>query len=295
MFATALVAGLGAEGGCLGDPGLPPTMDGLPMPKDPMVHQTFLAVARIAPVVLATMPGEPHAQVGLDLREVLAGVVPCARVFVLGYSQSYLGYLTHEDDWRGAGYEPSMALWGWRFACFAIGAATALLRPIVDPGRPFPYTEAPPLAWTNPAFLPREAEASATGPAMRSAPRPVLDAGETVVVRFTGGDSWPGTPDVTLESDAGQRFGPHKTVSGVPLTSLGPYATWPWNPPTRRRLRPSRASSPGPHASPRPARSRPPGLPLRGRFRVRVEGFLRPSHQATSGAYPLITDQFDLQ
>lgn len=292
----AIYCGFG-QGGCLGDPGPPPTMDCLPMPEDPMVHQTFLTVARIGPVVLATMPGEPHAQVGLDLREALAGVVPGARVFVLGYSQSYLGYIMHEDDWRGGGYEPSMALWGWRFAGFAIGAATALLQTLQDPGRPFPYTEASPLAWSNPAFAPREAEASATGPAMLSAPRPVLDAGETVVVRFTGGDPWLGTPVVTLESDAGQGFGPHETVSGMPLTSLGPYATLDLAvepayetttvPTTREFLWIARI--------PTTREIWTPGFPLKGRFRVRAEGFLRPSGQATSRPYVLVTDPFEVR
>ncbi len=272
-------------------------MDCLPMPDDPMVHQTFLTVARIGPAVLATLPGEPHAEVGLYLRNVLGGLDSSSKVFVLGYSQAYLGYIMREDDWRGGGYEPSMAIWGWRFADFAIGAATALLQTLVDPGRPFPYAEAAPLAWSTPAFTPREAEASATSPAVLSAPPTVLDAGETAVVVFAGGDPWLGTPMIVLESERDGAFAPHETVPGTRLTSLGPYVTLELavEPPYEASLAPTTRAFRWTARIPTAREVSTPGFPLSGRFRVRVEGSCRLPDRLAPEAYVLTTDAFEVR
>lgn len=64
-------------------------------------------VLRIGDVVLVGIPGEPFAQMGLDLKTATA--VPL--VLCVGYANGYLGYIAPPSAWDQGGYEVSLGMW----------------------------------------------------------------------------------------------------------------------------------------------------------------------------------------
>ncbi len=74
-------------------------------------------------LVLVTVPGEPTAQLGEQIR-FDAAALGFGRTFVLGLTGGYMSYLTTEEEYWEGGYEAQAVLWGpaagakVRDACF---------------------------------------------------------------------------------------------------------------------------------------------------------------------------------
>jgi len=64
-------------------------------------------VLRIGDVALVGIPGEPFAQMGLDLKTATAA--PLA--LCVGYANGYLGYIAPSAAWKQGGYEVSPGMW----------------------------------------------------------------------------------------------------------------------------------------------------------------------------------------
>lgn len=289
----AIYCGFG-QGRCFDGSEPAPVMDCLPLPEDPMVHQSVVSVARIGPVIMATLPGEPHAEVGLELRKRITEMMPSAIVFILGYSQAYLGYIMFESDWRNGGYEASMAIWGWRFADHVISSLTALLHMLDDGSYRFPYPKALAVSPSYPVYIPRNPVVSEVGPKFVHSPSS-LKIGETIVVEFAGGDPWLGTPLVILERYLGGDFSPYQIVPGVSLDSLGPYITLdlnvdpPWSSPSASRGFSWTARIPTTREIPTP------GFPISGQFRVHIVGRVLLHGQSEPTTFTLISEPFYIE
>jgi len=67
---------------------------------------TCVQAMRLGDTLLVAYPGEPIAEVGIDIREKLAP----RTVVVLGYTNDHLGYLTTNEVYNQGGYEAGMGL-----------------------------------------------------------------------------------------------------------------------------------------------------------------------------------------
>lgn len=292
----AIYCGFG-QSRCFASPDPAPDMTCLPMPEDPMVHQAELTVARIGPALFATIPGEPHTEVGISLRQAIEQKINDVKPFVLGYSQAYLGYIMREEDWRNGGYEPTLAIWGYRFADYLIEVHKALVAKMQDPALPFPYPTADPIPWKVPKYEPRQVEASTVEPTILSAPSFSVKAGATVTVTFFGGDPWLGSPNVTLEILSTDGFMPYEYVPGIPLTSVLPYISLELSvdPPYEQQKGLTPRSFLWTATIPTAREIMTPGFPLRGTFRVRIEGTYRPASQAGVQPFFFVSDPFTVE
>jgi len=253
-------------------------------------HQTvtwsILSAVRIGDLGLVTLPGEPTTPVGLELRDMARAATGLPEIYVLGYSQGYLAYLVHPDDFWYGGYEAASALFGPGFGTYLTGIGTDLARRLVDPE----------------AGLGFEPVASTWGEARRYDDYPIepsLEAaavveepaaeGDLRAVAFYGGDPALGAPRVTLEVLEGETWAPVRHPSGRPWSSLGPEI--------ELQLAVDPAYRDAAHPFPRrflwtarlPARmSVPPaGGQLEGTFRFVVEGLMPEPFALTSGDFDL--------
>lgn len=67
---------------------------------------TMVQALRIGDVIAVAFPGEPIAEVGMDMRKRF----PDRTVMVLGYTGDHLGYLTTQEVYEEGGYEAGMGL-----------------------------------------------------------------------------------------------------------------------------------------------------------------------------------------
>ena len=182
------------------------------------VNWAYLTAARIGDLGLMTLPGEPLTSVGVELRERTLEATGLRDVFVIGYSQGYLAYLLHPDDFWMGGYEAAGTLMGPGFAVFLINRAVAIAANLVAE-QPLGFTPAAVAGGPSLQYDPLEAEAPQL--------EPVVDgqsaAGEnTVWVRWVGGGPVTDAPRVSLEHQVDDEWIPFVYPHGGPVHSGGP-------------------------------------------------------------------------
>ncbi len=191
--------------------------DGYPVPQ---FMKTVLTVARLGPLALASMPGEPLSQFGRDhsdrIEESVDGIEDAT---ILGYSQDHHFYLLNEDDWLQGGYEPSRDIWGWKFGPYLTDKSLAIAKQleqepedrVVDNGN------LKPMYWVDPAEETVWVELTPTtgDPAAFSVDAPAtLERLDELMVEWAGGHPGTDQPHVVLERDDGQGFVPVRKAGG---------------------------------------------------------------------------------
>ncbi len=82
---------------------------------DPELNQLYMTVARLGPLYLMSIPGEPTYSLVQYARETFAANhadAGAADLLVIGYSQDHMLYFTHPDDWYLGEYEAEFSVWG---------------------------------------------------------------------------------------------------------------------------------------------------------------------------------------
>jgi hypothetical protein len=170
------------------------------------VHQTYLTVARLDELYLATVPGEPTFSVMNYLRQQVAlrtTEEQPAEVMGIGYSQDHLLYLTHPDDWFQGGYEAEMSLWGPFAARTLIDTQLAVIDQMLGGRDMAPFVEQSPNLASPGGFTPRGYEISLNAGEIIEDVVTDMMRTETVRLRFGGGDPSLGAPRVRVQVDPG--------------------------------------------------------------------------------------------
>ncbi len=171
------------------------------------IHQTYLSVAKIGPLVIATMPGEPAYSIVKYAREQLAlrsTPEEPLDLMVYGYSQDHLLYFTAPDDWYQGGYESEMSLWGPNGGKFMVDTNMAMVDAILGGETGPAFIEENPTLASPSSFDPRGWEISTNEGAVLE--DVIVDKLRTEHVRFRfgGGDPTLGAPQVRVQVDDGQ-------------------------------------------------------------------------------------------
>ncbi len=205
--------------GVAGDEDLATSMEGKPkqcIPVDtlllgavpnPEVHQTYLSTAKIGPLVILTMPGEPAYSIVKYAREALAMRSTPEQpldLMVWGYAQDHLLYFTAPDDWYQGGYESEMSLWGPYAGKFMVDRNMVMIDAILAGQTSPAFVEENPNLQTGGSFEPRGWEISGnSGIVLDDVISDKLRT-ELVRFRFGGGDPTLGSPNVRVQFDDGQ-------------------------------------------------------------------------------------------
>ncbi len=221
------ICGLNTDGNCWVDGTSPNPVAGLdqacaPLEDDPPLwRKTPLTVARIGGLALVTFPGESTTTLGTDVRDDVAAALGGIPVAYLGYAQDFLFYSLHEWDWWQGGYEPSFSLWGPKQGDWLRARIAEVAKRFADPAAPLSFE--PETAYDPPAvaFTPRVATPSLDAGVVVEDVQPAVSDQEIVAFAFGGGDPWLGTPEVTLEAEAGGAWAPVKRHDGTAMTSRG--------------------------------------------------------------------------
>lgn len=188
--------------------------------KEDTITSAQMAAARIGDLGMVTLPGEPVTPLGIDLRDKALAATGLPQVLVLGYSQGYLGYLLHPDDYWMGGYEGSGSLMGPHGGDFLVEMGTAIAGRMINPDAPLPFE---PVAYTWDAsvtYTPIPIESALGTPAVLS--QPVIVDG-VVEASWNGGDPAADHPVVTLEkTDGNGGFEPVTRTNGSIVTNYGP-------------------------------------------------------------------------
>ncbi|MBM4373388.1 MAG: neutral/alkaline non-lysosomal ceramidase N-terminal domain-containing protein, partial [Deltaproteobacteria bacterium] len=105
----------------------------IPMLPGTLYHHTALSAVRFGDLLLVTLPGEPHADLSVELAGEVAAETGIPDVAIWGYSQDHQGYIMHEYDFLAGGYEPSMLFWGPKMGDYIAARALEVARKLVDP------------------------------------------------------------------------------------------------------------------------------------------------------------------
>ncbi|NVB40047.1 neutral/alkaline non-lysosomal ceramidase N-terminal domain-containing protein [Pseudenhygromyxa sp. WMMC2535] len=170
------------------------------------IHQTYLSVARLGPLFIMSMPGEPAYSIVKYARDEFAAVIgdEPLDLMVWGYSQDHLLYFTAPDDWYQGGYESEMSLWGPYGGSFMVDTNMSMIEQIlVGNIGPSLIEESPTLAETD-SFSPRGVEVSQNAGDDLLAIASERQRTERVRWRFGAGDPTLGAPIVRVQVDAGE-------------------------------------------------------------------------------------------
>jgi hypothetical protein len=195
----------------------------VPLKRRPYMFSSVM-LARVGPLALAALPGEPTTAIGLKVKEELKGLAGSQAQLVVGYANDHAGYLLERPDWLRMGYEPSVSPWGYRFGEFLLQTVKSTVSKLGSQAPKMPEPE------RLPAATPRIAESS------RVAAGPLGEVGAVArlgvaVFRFHGGDATLGTPQLRLEREGASGFAPVMASAlrpaGVGLELLLRYAPTP--------------------------------------------------------------------
>ncbi|MFH1531444.1 MAG: neutral/alkaline non-lysosomal ceramidase N-terminal domain-containing protein [Pseudomonadota bacterium] len=187
---------------CWGEAGNDPNMLAcLPLLPGTLFTHTALSAARFGDLLIVTLPGEPLADLSVELAADVAAATGIEDVAIWGYSQDHLGYILHEYDFMAGGYEPSMVFWGPKEGDYLAGLSLEIAQKLVDPAFELSFVpkeltlyEKQPLQ----LYLPM---ANANGaPAALQQPPAEVTAGEMIHFQWLGGDPWPRNPVVHIET-----------------------------------------------------------------------------------------------
>ncbi|HLT36641.1 MAG TPA: hypothetical protein VK034_10150, partial [Enhygromyxa sp.] len=203
--------------GVAGDDDLETSMEGKPkqcIPIDTLllgavphaeVHQTYLSVAKIGPLFIITMPGEPAYSIIKYARDQFAAIQAEHDVdlMVWGYSQDHLLYFTAPDDWFQGGYESEMSLWGPFAGTFMVDTNLNIVQQILAGNILAPLIEESPTLATPGNFSPRALEVSQNPGAVVYNIETQQQRTETIRFGFGGGDPSVGAPNVRIQRNDG--------------------------------------------------------------------------------------------
>ena len=181
----------------------------------PELNQTYLTVARLGPLAMLTMPGEPTHSIVEYAREQVEALGVTA--LVLGYSQDHLLYFTHPDDWYAGDYEAEFSVWGPWAGTYLVDRQVDVVRAMLE-GRNGPtyYEEVPDFSPTLSESR-RAIERSVSAGVFHRGPGDVVRLG-VLEVEVGGGDPALGLPHFVLEAETEGRFEAVE-VAGRPLES----------------------------------------------------------------------------
>ncbi len=252
-------------------------------------YHTDIAAARVGPLTLLTIPGEPVSEVGRRLH-AHAEELGLGETLLLGYAQDHNGYILMPDDWLSGGYEPTISYWGWKFAPWLIEQEADLLREL-HTGKAAakqvpPRVQLPPIE-----YEPVAATASSQVPAVYGEPATWYSRFEAVDVAFSGGDPALGLPIATVERKVGDawqslNFRDWRAVSNAGLDMATDYEASP-------------TYLENPEATVRDHRWQvrwdiPAWVP-KGDYRMRISGTALASGTSESEGYELLTRTFRVE
>jgi hypothetical protein len=188
-------------------------------PEEDTVLWTLLTAARIGDLGFITLPGEPLTSVGTELRAKAQAASGLSEMYVLGYTQGYLGYLLHPDDYYQGGYEANGSLMGPGFGDYLIKRGAEIAGHLTHKDQSLPFEPVPldPFVQTFAEDLRVE---TALG-AVAVVEQPV-EGSSVMTASWNGGDPATDLPIVTLEVKDGESFVPYLRKNGAPLESNGP-------------------------------------------------------------------------
>jgi len=193
---------------CWGEEGEDPDMLAcLPLIPGTLYNHTAISAARFGDLLIVTLPGEPHADLAVELAADTADATGIQDVAIWGYSQDHLGYIMHDWDFMSGGYEPSMVFWGPKEGDYLAGVALEIAQKLVDPGFTLSFEESDLLAH-EPQYLgvyKPMANLSGAPDALQQPPAQAA-AGEMIHFQWLGGDPWPRNPMVHIEEQVGGQW-----------------------------------------------------------------------------------------
>ena len=203
----------------------PETLTCLPIPQHSTIGWCHITAGRIGDLGFVTLPGEPVTRVGVELRDRALEATGLSQMWVLGYSQGYLAYLLHPDDFYLGGYEGISVLLGPGFAQFLIDRGLEIATHMLDSTTPLSFRPLP-----LPDFTPVAEEELAYETALDEPNwtlEPTLDETRVWVAEWIGGDPAVDQPQVTLErldapNDTAEIWRPALHESGLIWSSNGP-------------------------------------------------------------------------
>ncbi|MCA9525114.1 MAG: neutral/alkaline non-lysosomal ceramidase N-terminal domain-containing protein, partial [Myxococcales bacterium] len=169
------------------------------------LQKTVMSAFRIDNTVIATLPGEPSSQLGLELAADLEADARAAglagvRAVNFGYAMDHHLYLVLEDDWFRGGYEAAQGLWGWKLGRYFLNNARDLAGQLFTAEREDNTTPIKPTIWPDLAddtVLPT-AGAMAAGTLVMDTPAAAV-RGDLLELRWIGGHPGVDRPDVVLQ------------------------------------------------------------------------------------------------
>ena len=102
-----------------------------------------IVAVKLGEIGMVSLPGEPLTSVGLELRDRALDLTGLEQVWVLGYTQGYLGYLLHYDDYFLGGYEAAGGIWGPGLGQFLVDRGVEIIAHLMDTSRPLSFLPVP--------------------------------------------------------------------------------------------------------------------------------------------------------
>jgi len=197
----------------------------IPFPEhSPAPMQSMVTVGAIGDAHFLTWGGECGTKLAETTMASFMEVDGVDDVVFFGYSNDYMGYGLHEEDWYFGGYEASGSMWGPKQGDYMALRAVQSFRDYMGV-ETASYTAAPPielfdLSVIDPVLIETALEVGTI------VEQPVdAGPGETVTATIYGADPWWGTPLATLQRDDGGVWVDVVTPTGRTVTSDG-YGFW---------------------------------------------------------------------
>ncbi len=184
-----------------------------------------IAAVQLGNLGMISLPGEPLTSVGIELRDRALELTGLEQMWVLGYTQGYLGYLLHADDYFLGGYEGAGGIWGPGLGEFLINRGVEIMAHLLDSTRPLSFL---PIPLPPQSEVPREEvifEEALREPEWTESPARTESGIWTA--EWSGGDPAIDHPVVSLEretnGDNNQSIWTSVShLSGLPWNSQGP-------------------------------------------------------------------------
>jgi hypothetical protein len=74
--------------------------------------ETHCAALRIGDLVIAAVPGEMAAELGLEVKSAVRAQTGAKHVAIGGLADEWISYMLSADEYRKGGYEASMSFYG---------------------------------------------------------------------------------------------------------------------------------------------------------------------------------------
>ena len=212
-----MMCGTNQDAPCWGEEGPEPYMYAcLPLPPENEQNQLTLSAGRIGDLLFVTLPGEPHTDWALEILAEIRDKTGLETVLAFGYTNDHWGYLMNDWDWFLGGYEPTVTAWGPQQGEYMAQLIVHTAQKLLDPEHELPL---PAVGWRDPVDLSGSVYkilGSMEGPAIESHPDPNIPETGVAAVSWHGGDTWYGTPMVTLEKKSGEDWETVLTHDGLP-------------------------------------------------------------------------------